>query len=138
MAAVMANSLPGSLNTAFERLKNVVSQDDARLLASTSMEDVWTTAREIERHLELKRSLRGLNRIRPFLAGIEQYSKVIEVLCNQTPYLPFLWVGQTLKLSSPLTVFQAPIRLLLQVSTKSQHRSCTTMQNLIDACSTAA
>lgn len=84
---------PVSFQIAFERLKDLMSKDDNRALASTTMEDVWTSARDIERQLQMRRSLRGFRRIQPFLSGIEQYSKVVEVMCNGTPYLPYLWVS---------------------------------------------
>lgn len=95
MAPASSITPPVTFNTAFERLREIVSKDDARSFNSTRMEDVWTTARDIERHLESRRSLRGFRRIQPFLAGIEQYSKVVEVLCNGTPYLPYIWVGRS-------------------------------------------
>ena len=81
---------PVSFHIAFERLKDLLSKDDARAIASTTMEDVWTSAKDIERQLEMRRSLRGFRRLQPFIAGIEQYSKVVEVVCNGTPYLPYL------------------------------------------------
>ncbi len=93
MASASTVTPPIAFNTAFERLKEIVSKDDARFFNSTTMEDVWTTARDIERHLESRRSLRGFRRIQPFLAGIEQYSKVVEVICNGTPYMPYIWVS---------------------------------------------
>ena len=93
MASASIGPLPVSFNVAFDRLKELMSKDDARAMATTTMEDVWTAAKEIEQQLELRRSLRGLRRIQPFLAGIEQYSKVVEVVCNGTPYLPYLWVS---------------------------------------------
>lgn len=97
MASTSSGPLPLSFHLAFERLKDLMSKDDARAIASTTLEDVWTAAKDIEHQLELRRSLRGFRRIQPFLAGIEQYSKVIEVVCNGTPYLPYLWVTFTLK-----------------------------------------
>lgn len=93
MASASSGPPPVSFHVAFERLKELMSKDDVRVMASTSMDDVWTAAKEIERQLELRRSLRGLRRIQPFLTGIEQYSKVVEVVCNGTPYLPYLWVS---------------------------------------------
>ena len=93
MASASSGPPPVSFQIAFERLKDLMSKDDVRAMASTTMDDVWTAAKEIERQLELRRSLRGLRRIQPFLAGIEQYSKVVEVVCNGTPYLPYLWVS---------------------------------------------
>lgn len=92
MALVSSHTLPVSFINAFERLRATVNTEDARTFASTTMKDVWNAARRIERQLEAKRSLRNFNRIQKFLAGIEQYSRIVEVLCNQTPYLPFIWV----------------------------------------------
>ena len=89
---------PPPLIAAFERLKEVISQDDARTFASTTMQDVWKAARDIEHQLEARRSLRGFRRLQTFLTGIEQYSKVIETLCNQTPYLPYVWVSVSRRL----------------------------------------
>ena len=92
MALVPSDKLLESFNNAFERLRATINPEDARTFASTTMQDVWNAARRIERQLEAKRSLRNFNRIQKFLAGIEQYSKIVEVLCNPTPYLPFIWV----------------------------------------------
>ena len=99
MALTSGASLPLSFHIAFERLKDLTSKDDARAMASTTMEDVRIAARDIERQLELRRSLRGFRRIEPFLAGIEQYSKIVEVVCNGTPYLPYIWVSLRTSLS---------------------------------------
>ena len=115
MASVSSDALPESFSKAFERLRATVNTEDARTFASTTMEDVWNTARRIERQLEAKRSLRNFNRIQKFLAGIEQYSKTVEVLCNQTPYLPFVWVQfittiYDLQLTCSLGAHQALLR----------------------------
>lgn len=93
MASSTGAAPPPPFNAAFERLKEVISQEDARTFASTTMQDVWKAARDIEHQLEARRSLRGFRRLKTFLTGIEQYSKVIETLCNQTPYLPYIWVS---------------------------------------------
>ncbi|CAD6567874.1 MAG: hypothetical protein ASARMPRED_001173 [Alectoria sarmentosa] len=114
MASLSGSPPPVSFHIAFERLKDMMSKDDARNMASTTMEDVWTAAKDIECQLELRRSLRSFRRIQPFLAGIEQYSKVVEVVCNGTPYLPYIW---------------APIKLLLQIA--QNHISA--LEKLIDA-----
>ena len=100
MASASPVTPPVAFKTAFERLKEVVSKDDARSFNSTTMEDVWTTTREIESYLGSRRSLRGFRRIQPFLAGLEQYSKVVEVVCNGTPYLPYIWASLSLQDSS--------------------------------------
>ena len=73
---------PASFEPAFRRLQSVISQDDARLFESTTIKDVWDAAKQIERQLSQRKSLRGMQRIRPFLSGIEQFAGVIEVLCQ--------------------------------------------------------
>ena len=97
---------PTSFSTAFNHLSNSVTKDDARAFSTTTMQDVWTAVKDIEHHLESRRSLRGFNRIRPFLTGIEQYSKVIEVVCNGTPYLSYIWVGIDTPRRCMLTLFR--------------------------------
>ena len=83
----------GAFREAFEKLRDSISAEDARSFEKTTLDDVWTTAREIEREQGQRQSLRNIRRIEPFLQAINKYSKVIEVLCNGTPYLPFVWVG---------------------------------------------
>ena len=83
----------GAFQKAFNKLRDSISADDARSFEKTTLNDVWAAAREIEREQGERQSLRNLRRIEPFLKAIDKYSKVIEVLCNGTPYLPFVWVG---------------------------------------------
>ena len=89
---------PTSFTVAFERLRDSISKTDAQSFASTTLEDVWTTAKEIERYLQQRRSLRSFRRMEPFLKGIEQYSRIIEVLCQGTPYLPYIWVSRVTRI----------------------------------------
>ena len=86
------NRPPLSFNTAFERLKDSVTRDDARSFSSSTIKDVWDSIKDIEKELEKRRSLCGFRRIEPLLTGIEQYAKVVEVFCQGTPYLPWIWV----------------------------------------------
>ena len=70
-----------------------VSKEDVRAFATTKYKDVWAAAREIERDLERRKSLRNFRRLQPFLAGLEQYARTIDVLCNGTPILQHIWVS---------------------------------------------
>jgi hypothetical protein len=78
---------------AFEKLKRSISDEDAHDFASTNLKDVWKAVRDIENAQRKRQSAQNLRRIEPLLRGIEKYSKVIEVLCNGTPYMPYVWVG---------------------------------------------
>lgn len=77
---------------AFGKLKRSVSEEDAHKFASTELKDVWTAVREIDSRQRMRLSAQNMRRIEPMLRGIEKYTKVIEVLCNGTPYMPYVWV----------------------------------------------
>ena len=84
---------PVEFELAITALRDSVSKEDARAFTVTRYKDVWAAAREIERDLERRKSLRNFRRIQPFLAGLEQYSKAIDIFCNGTPILPYVWVS---------------------------------------------
>ena len=77
---------------AFEKLRRSISEEDAKTFATTELKDVWLAVREIENTQRKRQSVQNLRRVEPFLRGIEQYAKVIEVLCNGTPFMPYVWV----------------------------------------------
>ena len=84
---------PIDFQSAITALQDSVSKEDVRAFKITKYEDVWATARQIERDLERRRSLRNFRRLQPFLAGLDQYSEAIAVFCNGTPVLPYIWVS---------------------------------------------
>ncbi|CAG8975823.1 hypothetical protein HYALB_00009403 [Hymenoscyphus albidus] len=86
---------------AFQKLKRSLSEDDAYNFASTELQDVWVTVREIDSEQRKRQSAQNLRRVDPLLRGLEKYRKVIEVLCNGTPYMPYIW---------------APIKLMLEIA----------------------
>lgn len=89
------------IDQAFRSFRNAVSQDDARAFASSELKDVRDAALKVQRRLAAKQSSRNLRRLQPLLDGIAHYSGAGEVLCNGTPYLPWIW---------------APIKLCLTVA----------------------
>ncbi|KAH9216233.1 hypothetical protein DL95DRAFT_522785 [Leptodontidium sp. 2 PMI_412] len=79
--------------SAIEKLKQAISPPDAVAFQTTLIEDVWKAAEEIQESQRRRKSLRNMRRVEPFLKGLEKYSKVIEVVCNGTPYLPWIWLA---------------------------------------------
>lgn len=77
-----------------DRFANELSDEDVKKIQSTAnLDDVKLAVRQIEQQLAARQSLRNMARIVPFLDSIEQYSKALEVACNGTDYLPWIWVG---------------------------------------------
>lgn len=85
---------------AFDRFAATVTPADQRLFNDTKLKDVRDAAIQIERQLRARRTQRNMARLDPFLKGVEHYSKVVEVLCNGTPFLSWVW---------------APVKLMLMV-----------------------
>jgi hypothetical protein len=82
-----------TIEQAFERFAATVTPGDHREFQDTRLEDVWNAVLQIEQKLAARQSLRNMRRLYPFLQGLEHYSKSIEVLCNGTPYLSWIWVS---------------------------------------------
>jgi hypothetical protein len=81
---------------AFDKLKETVDSINPQhipLFQNTKLEDVFNASREIEKALAKRKCMRNMRRLTPFLRSLEHYSKSVEILCNGTPYLPWIWVG---------------------------------------------
>jgi hypothetical protein len=113
-----------TLQDAFDRFARSVSQDDRRTFQNTELQDVRDEALKIERQLRARRTQRNMARLEPFLLGLEHYSKVIEVLCNGTPYLSWIWAPVKLMLSVGLllrlhTACNSPLTSQCQITMDS-------------------
>ncbi|EMD86414.1 hypothetical protein COCHEDRAFT_1116517 [Bipolaris maydis C5] len=93
-----------TLQDAFERFASTVTPEDKQIFHNTQLKDVREEAMRIERQLRARRMQRNMARLDPFLRGMEHYSKVVEVLCNGTPYLAWIW---------------APVKLMLTIAVDS-------------------
>jgi hypothetical protein len=100
----MAASQLATFESAFLLLRDAIKPHHAVEFQSTTLKDVWEAANEIEKIQRQRRLLRNMGRLKPFLQGLEKYSKSIDTLCNGTPFLPWVW---------------APVKLILQVMLSS-------------------
>ncbi|KAK3989052.1 hypothetical protein QBC44DRAFT_242404 [Cladorrhinum sp. PSN332] len=90
-----------TIKDAFNNLQKSLSTTDRRSLQDTTLEEVRQAAKQIENQLAARQSLRNMRRLLPFFDGLSHYSKSIEVLCNGTPYMCWIW---------------APIKVILKVA----------------------
>ncbi|EXK75675.1 hypothetical protein FOQG_19559, partial [Fusarium oxysporum f. sp. raphani 54005] len=80
------------IERACERFQKQLSPEDKDAIqASENVDDVRQAIRLVERHLAARQSLRNLDRLTPFLDAIDRLSKPIDILCNGTPYMPYVW-----------------------------------------------
>lgn len=105
----MPLTLPGSaaarqtIKAAFDDLDRTITPADSRDFRATTIKNVRDAALAIETQLAARGSLRNMRRLMPLFRGMEHYSKVMDTLCNGTPYLPWIW---------------APITLILRVASE--------------------
>ncbi|KAG6358594.1 hypothetical protein INS49_012112 [Diaporthe citri] len=85
-----------TIRSAFEDLENVITPQDSRDYHDYSLERVRKEALNIENQLASRGWLRNMRRLKPLFTGLEHYSKVVDTLCNGTPYLPWIWAPITL------------------------------------------
>lgn len=104
--------------TAISKLRQTVSPADALAFRLTHAEDVWKAAEVIQNIQRERKSLWNMRRIEPFLQALGKYSTAVDVLCNGTPYLPWIWVIITRSTFGHIRLLidvQAPVKLMLQV-----------------------
>ncbi|KAK1983803.1 hypothetical protein LZ30DRAFT_545280, partial [Colletotrichum cereale] len=85
-----------TMHKAFEELQRTITPQDWTAAESTTLEDVRKAALDIETQLAARQSLRNMRRLMPLLAGMEHYAKVMDILCNGTPFLSWVWAPITL------------------------------------------
>ncbi|KAL7948124.1 chromatin remodelling complex Rsc7/Swp82 subunit domain-containing protein [Trichoderma barbatum] len=92
-----------TIRTAFDDLDRTITPADSRDFRVSTLQQVRDAALEIERQLAARGSLRNMRRLMPLFKGMEHYSKVMDVLCNGTPYLSWIW---------------APVALILRIASE--------------------
>jgi hypothetical protein len=103
LAPAVSTLAQQTIRAAFENLELTVTPADSRAFRSTTLQHVRTAALELENQLAARQALCNMRRLEPLLKGLEHYSKVVDVLCNGTPFLPWIW---------------APIILILRVASE--------------------
>lgn len=85
-----------TMQTAFQNLERTISPNDSRDFHKSSLLNVRDEALDIETQLAARQSLRNMRRLEPLFTALGHYSKVVDVLCNGTPFLPWIWAPITL------------------------------------------
>jgi len=81
---------------ALKDLQKTIATSGSRDVPEVALEDVRKACLEVENSLAARGLLRNTRRLRRLFAGLEHYGRSIDVLCNGTQYLSWIW--------SPITV----------------------------------
>ncbi|KAI1124794.1 hypothetical protein F5Y10DRAFT_279912 [Nemania abortiva] len=96
VAPAVPASARQTIRAAFEELDRTITPADSRDFPDTTLQHVRKIALDIENQLAARQSLCHMSRLGPLFKGLEHYAKVIDVLCNGTPYLAWIWAPITL------------------------------------------
>lgn len=80
------------LELSSERFRSELDADDDRLIRETSLNDVRATIAQTETQLASRQGLRNFDRLSPYINAAERYGKVLEVFCNSSPMVSYIWV----------------------------------------------
>ncbi|KAF4465800.1 NACHT domain-containing [Fusarium albosuccineum] len=92
-----------TIKAAYDELDRTIAPGDKAELGKSTLQQVRKAALDTENQLASRQSLCNMRRLMPLFQGLEHYAKVVDVLCNGTPYLPWIW---------------APITLILRVASE--------------------
>ncbi|KAA6406931.1 MAG: hypothetical protein FRX48_09229 [Lasallia pustulata] len=86
------NTMVSRFSRILNSFKTHLSQEDVDRFKVATFNDLKSAVKDIQTEQAGRKSLRNLNKIRPYLDGLEQYAAVIEVFVNSKPdILAFIW-----------------------------------------------
>lgn len=97
------------MNSALKDLRKTVTTSGSRNVPETSLQEVQKSCLQIENSLAARGLLRNTRRLARLFGGLEHYRRSIDVLCNGTQYLCWIW---------------SPISVILQVRRQKSSHVC--------------
>ncbi|KAK2802065.1 hypothetical protein FQN51_004975 [Onygenales sp. PD_10] len=85
--------------SAFERFTSTIAANNPTIVSTlnaSTLSDVYDAVKTLEEELAQRRSLKNMRRLQPLFDGLRRYSQAVEVLCNGTPYVSWIWAPVTL------------------------------------------
>ena len=70
-----------------------LTQDEQDEIENMTLEDLDKAIKKIQEKQRATRSYRNLRRIEPFVTGMNEYLKVVNVFTSDSPIVAFVWVG---------------------------------------------
>jgi hypothetical protein len=85
-----------TMRTAFEELERTVTPAESKFIRSTTLEQIRIEALHIEKQMAARQALCNMRRFDPLLDGLKHYADAVDILCNGTPFLSWIWSPITL------------------------------------------
>lgn len=91
----MANTYTPLFERSLEVFKKDLNKKDRDNFKFSTLEDLEKCLTQLQAKHRSQRRMQNLNRLKPFLEAMNQFGKVVEVFCNSSELVPFLWVRET-------------------------------------------
>jgi hypothetical protein len=92
MASAGQLPLPPSFTSSLTDFQTRLTASQIEEFQFSTFQTLQEAIDKIQKEQVHKNSIRNLNKIRPFLNGLSQYAKVIELFVNMEPLLAAIWV----------------------------------------------
>jgi hypothetical protein len=92
--------LPNSFNRALTDFQRRLSEQQIEDFQFASLQSLREAIQSIQHEQAQRQGLRNLAKIQPFIEGLTQYSKTIEIFVNMQPLVGAIWVSFTQKIES--------------------------------------
>jgi hypothetical protein len=77
-----------------DRFKKDLSKKEKDYFTNvTSFDELEKSIGDLQERQTVKRQARNLERLSPFLEAIKQWGQVVEVFCNSSEFVAFVWVS---------------------------------------------
>ncbi|CAI7590736.1 unnamed protein product [Penicillium crustosum] len=87
----MANTYTPLFERSLEVFKKDLNKKDRDNFKFSTLEDLEKCLTQLQAKHRSQRRMQNLNRLKPFLEAMNQFGKVVEVFCNSSELVPFLW-----------------------------------------------
>ncbi|CAF9936412.1 MAG: hypothetical protein ALECFALPRED_006844 [Alectoria fallacina] len=92
--AISSNGPHSAFTRSLEGFRRRLSAEDIENFQLTTFESLQLAIQKIQKEQAQRRSLRNLNKVRPFIGFLQQYARVIEQFVSAKPdFLAFIWVS---------------------------------------------
>ena len=96
MASLTGKAPPADV-AAFERVlekfKGELKKKDKDNFTMTTIEDLQQAIGQLQKKQLTERRMQNMTRLKRFVEAIEQYGKVVEIFCNSSEFVAFVWVS---------------------------------------------
>ena len=109
--ACNSNEALKTIRQAFEEFEKDVNPTDRRTFTDMTLQQVRQALLDCEKDLDARGKNYNLRRIETFVHCIQHYSSSVDIVCNGTPYLAWIWSPITLILQVCVPIYMTTLQI---------------------------